>query len=208
MVVEPITSMNDLYYQLHNYGEAYFTDVTISGNDITCFKGTDIPLYLKSSGDSGCVLSGMDSLIFGARFTDNSNAKVLITQVIRTQHGMVIYGRDNWSSSATLMPVFIITKDNAGTPNTVIFAHMFPDSTNGKKTFQCMNSESGATSNDCLDTTDVSLLTSIVPVIVSGSMNFCPNLMWTIQKQYNLTGEIVIGTHHYWTDGQIALLDT
>ena len=206
MVVEPINSKNDLYYQLRSYGEAYFTDVTISGNSITCFKGTDTPLYLKGTGDDGCVLSGMDSLIFGTSFCGTSSAKILITQVIRTQYGIVIYGKDNWYEAVNYMPVFIITKDNAD--NTVIFAHVFPDSTDGKKQFQCMNSESGATTNVCLLTSDTSLMTSIVPVIVSGSMNFCPNLMWTIQKQYNLTGEIVIGTHHYWTDGQVALLDT
>lgn len=209
MRVTPITNLNDLYTILINKVGVYFTSVTIDGNNnITCLDDERTPLYFRATtGYTGCVVSGKNTTIYGNSFTDNDNANVLITEVVETQYGLVIYGRDNWTESARYMPVFIITKDNAG--NTVIFSHMFPASDVGMDTYSCMNSAAPIpTKKKCLNTTNLSLLTSIVPVVVEGNMNYTPNLYWVIDKQYNLTGEIVIGTHHYWSDGQVALLDT
>ena len=208
MRVTPITNLNDLYTILINKVGVYFTSVTIDGNDnITCLDDERTPLYFRNANLSECVISGKDSTVYGNSFTDNVNANVLITEVIETQYGLVIYGKDNWAGSTVSMPVFIVTKDNAG--NTVIFSHMFPTSEGGMDTYSCMNSVAPIpTKKKCLNSTDLSLLTSIVPVVVEGNMNYTPNLYWVIDKQYNLTGEIIIGTHHYWTDGQVALLDT
>lgn len=208
MRVTPITSLDDLYSILINKVGVYFTSVTIDGNDnITCLDDERTPLYFRATNYSGCVINSDDTTIYGNSFTDNVNLKVLITEVIETQYGLIIYGKDNWAGSTTYMPVFIVTKDNAG--NTVIFSHMFPAAEGGMDTYSCMNSVAPIpTKKKCLNSTDLSLLTSIVPVVVEGNMNYTPNLYWVIDKQYNLTGEIVIGTHHYWSDGQVALLDT
>ena len=208
MRVTAIASLDDLYSILINKVGVYFTSVTIDGNNnITCLDDERTPLYFRATSQPGCVVHAKDTVIYGNSFTTNESLYVILTEVIETQHGLVIYGKDTWEGSTTYMPVFIVTKDNAD--NTVIFSHMFPAASGGMDKYSCMNSAAPIpTKKKCLNSTDLSLLTSIVPVVVEGNMNYTPDLYWVIDKQYNLTGEIVIGTHHYWTDGQIALLDT
>lgn len=206
MIVTLMSNLNDLYSVLINKVGVYFTSVTIdSSNNITCLDGEKTPLYFGAATNTGCVINGSLTTIYGNSFSSSTNTRISITEVIDTQYGLVLYGKDNFGS--VYMPVFIVSKDNAG--NTVIFSHMFPDSNGGKDKYQCMNSVNPVpTTKKCLNTTNLSLLTSIVPMVVEGNMNYIPNLYWVIDKQYNLTGEIVIGTHHYWSDGQVALLDT
>lgn len=208
MVITRINSVEDLYSELINYGYPnYFTSVTQSNSTITCLDGTEAPLIFDSDVDSGWVR------IYNLRVYETMLAEnaIRIKNIIRTQYGLIITGAREYNSEYLEIPYIIITKDNAD--NTVIFAHpsnIWDSQYIIKGEFVCMSSAGPEFAKHDSPGMDYSgdLLTSMAPVICVGVMNYCPNLNWIIQKQYNINGELILGTHHYWTDGQIALLDT
>lgn len=207
MVITRINSVEDLYSELVNYGYPnYFTSVTQSNDTITCLDGTEAPLVFGADVDMGWVR------IFQLRIYENllSDNAVRIKNAVRTQYGIIITAAKEDNGNIIEIPYFGITKDNAD--NTVIFAHpsnIWDTKYIIKDKFVCMSSAGHEYSkHNALSTDDTCMLTSLVPIVCIGVMNYCPNLKWVIQKQYTNTGEIVIGTQHYWTDGQIALLDT
>lgn len=222
MLITPMTSMEELYTFLLNKVGVYFTSVTANSSwDITCMDGDRRPLYLRnedwsSSSPTGlCRINSKNSKIYNTSFQTDERFRIRIVSVIDTQYGLILYGYDDFYGVRPSIPVIVITKDNAD--NTVIFSHMYPSPSssdpsnpgNGRDKYQCMNSVNPTpTTKKCLNSSDTTLLTSIVPVVVEGVLNYCPNLFWVIQKQYTVAGDIAIGTHRYWSDGQIALLDT
>lgn len=206
MVITRINSVEDLYSELVNYGYPnYFTSVTQSSGTITCLDGTEAPLVFESDVDSGWVrIYNLD--VYENRLAENA---IRIKNIVRTQYGMIITAAKEDNGNIIEMPYIAITKDNAD--NTVIFAHpsnIWDSKYIIKDEFVCMSSAGPEYSkHDALWTDDTCLLTSLVPIVCVGVMNYCPNLKWVIQRQYTNIGEIVVGTQHYWTDGQIALLD-
>lgn len=202
MVVTGISSLHDVYLELLNYGQQYFTSVTEDGNGhITCVDDDKTPLYLRKIEDNK-IVAHLTS-IYGTALSSNGNLIIMISQIIRTSYGIILYGVDNWYSSdqSYYMPLFIITKDNSG--KTVIFSTLA-----SKTNYKLEGSASPVHKvRSRPSSTDTDLLTSVVPMIVEGCTAYTPNLKWVVQKQYNISGDIVLGTTHYWSDGFVALKD-
>ena len=202
MVVSGVSNMHDVYLELLNYAPQYFTSVTEdSSGNITCLDDDKTPLYLHKNSDNS-ILASL-STIYGTALSDNQNFSIAITQIIRTSYGIILYGSDNYyvSDPSYHMPIFIITKDNAD--KTVIFSTL-ASKTNYKLEGSAAPVHKVRTRSS---STDTDLLTSVVPMVVEGSTNYTPNLKWVVQKQYTISGDIVLGTTHYWSDGFVALKD-
>lgn len=217
MVVTPITgeqSADILFEELRDYGSpAYFTAVTKdSGDYITCTtdNGTALSFHVQAEQDSytGIWTTYINYVsIYNNTHRDNWT---MLKNIVRTQYGLIITCDSTENGVTTEIPYIIITKDNAD--KTVIFGHPASQSTFyliERDVFVCLGDSAPVyAERDCLDTDDTVLLTSVVPVVVEGLLNYCPYLKWVIQKQYNVVGALALGTQFYWTDGQIALLDT
>ena len=212
MVVTPINgsgAVDTVYSELLNYGvPAYFTGVTKNNDYIECTtaNGTALNFHVDAQQDyygNWNVYINYVS-IYGSSHTDNYTK---LTSIIRTQHGLILTTATTIDETEVTAPYIIITKDNSD--DTVIFAH--PAGGYGvldMTEFVCVDDAAATyTLRDCEYSTDTVLLTTLVPVICEANMKYCPNLKWVVQRQYNLVGEIAFGEHHYWTDGQIALLD-
>ena len=214
MVLTPINSSSDAFGELKDYGEnVYFTSVTQSGDYIMCTdeNGTEC-LKFEIFEDTNMNKTYIRYVeIYGTTLNDNYTN---ITYIVRTQYGLVIQvnasgGNDDFGTNYGTAYI-IITKDNQS--HTVIFAHNAKQYSYGaidNTTFVCSDSAYPQfNEKKCLYSKDLNLLSSTVPVVVDGTMNFCPNLKFLVQKQYIVCGEIVIGTEHYWTDSQVVLKDT
>lgn len=212
MVITPIngsTAVDTVYSELLNYGvPTYFTGVTKNNDYIECTtaNGTALNFHVDAQqdyyGNWNIYINYVT--IYGSTHADNYTK---LTSIIRTQHGLVLTTITSIDGTDTTMPYIIITKDNYD--NTVIFAHPAGGyATLDETEFVCVDDAAPFyTLRDCTYSDDVVLLTTLVPVICEANMKYCPDLKWVVQRQYNIVGEIAFGNHHYWTDGQIALLD-
>lgn len=217
MVVTPISgaqSAETLFEELRDYGSpAYFTTVTKDSNDyISCSTDSGQALYFHVQAEQDMYTGTWKTFINYVSIYSNQHRDnyTLLTSIIRTQYGLIIMCSSTENGETREVPYIIITKDNAD--KTVIFGHPASQSTQyliERDVFVCLGDTAPVyAERDCLDTDDTVLLTSVVPVVVEGLLNYCPYLKWVIQKQYNVVGELALGTQFYWTDGQIALLDT
>lgn len=209
MVVTPISSVDDIYQLLTNYATQYFDSIVKNGDTITCYDGEIEALrftYVKYEADPAPQLT--DVYIYGYEHPDAYND---IYYIVRTAYGLVFVSRREMYADDSRVAWIVVTKDNED--DTVIFSH--PVNVNSyhnirMEYFYCSNTHMhNHVQRNCLYTRECPfLMTSTVPVIVENDIRYCPNLKWIIQKQFDYTGDLVIGTSHYWTDGQIALLDT
>lgn len=223
MVIDNITTKASLDQYLQDYAvPAYFTDITVTNDYITCNDSTGAVLYFRvRSYDSIYKCTPYEPMqLYGqnvsAMVNRIYNYKTAITKAIRTQYGIILCVKDYSVSDATPLPWIIITKDNED--NTVIFMHpeYSADTASIEVKYVVRDNyalSSRETGSNVLRTCwppndDFFELTSLVPMVVENTMKYTPNLKWVVQKQYDEVGEIVVGTEHYWTDGQIALRDT
>lgn len=216
MVITPITGADagtTVYNELRDYASpTYFTSVTKDGSDyITCTTDAGQALYFHISAEQDYYTGTWKVYINYVSIYNNTHRDnyTLLKSIVRTQYGLIFLCESISDGVSKDVPYIIITKDNAG--NTVIFGHPANEFTQNlieRNKFVCVDNAAPIYEvRDCLDSDDTVLLTSVVPIVAEGLLNYCSNLKWVIQKQYNVTGELVLGTQFYWTDGQIALLD-
>lgn len=210
MLVTNITSdstgQNTLYDILLNSGEnVFFTSITRNNNFIECIDGETTPLRLSFYGANIIWDSTHDGAqVYGTIINANY---VRIKQVIRTSHGIILMIGPNVANDVCDAGI-IITKDNDG-DTAIIFRKYGNDGMAVTTSFWTASKKypySGERAAAVQTNSD--LLTAGVPIVLNGAMNYTPDCLMLTQRQYSVKGEIILGTTHYWSDGQIALKDT
>lgn len=209
MLITNITSdpagQDTLYNILLNSGEnVYFTSITRNYNYIGCTDGEAEILKMNFYGGNTI----WNSTRGGAQVYDtiiNENY-VRIKQVIRTSHGIILMIGPNVANDVCDAGI-IITKDNDG-DTAIIFRKYGNDGMAVTTSFWTASKKYPyGGERAAVVQLNSDLLTAGVPIVLNGLMNYAPGCLMLTQRQYTIKGEIILGTTHYWTDGQIALKD-